>query len=211
MTGRIAHDPDLVRRTAEGIVGSPPYRDGEPGVLRRTLTRLADLLGQLLADLAGTVGGTPAVAWIVAGVGLLLLGAVVWYATRGATLGRGAVAALPLGISDRSAAEWEREATERLAAGDLAAGLRARYLAAVVTLIESGVLDDRPGRTIRELDVELAGVAPTVAAEMARAGQRVEQVLFAGRDATGEDVEVARAALAAVRRQGARVRVGSGA
>jgi hypothetical protein len=204
----LGHDPDLVRDLADRILGGPPYRAGEPGTLRRTIDTVLDALGRLLGDALGTVGGTPAVAWSIALLGLALLAVVVWRATRGATLGRRVPRAVPDAGRVRAAADWMAEADRHLAAGDLHAALRARYVAAVVTLEERGLLDSRPGRTIRELDAELAERFPELAPRLAAAGRRVEPVVFAGRDATRADLEVVDAALAAARSVG-RVDVGA--
>jgi hypothetical protein len=206
----LAHDPDLVRRTAERIVGNPPYRDGEVGALRRVLQRVLDAVGGFLSDLLGAIGGTPPVAWAVAAVGLLVLGVVVWRATRGATLGRGGDPAVPIPGTDRSAASWRAEADAHLAAGRWEAALRARYAAAVVTLLERGVVDDVPGRTIRELDAELQVVAPDLAPAFAVAGSRVERVVFGDEPAGEDDLRAAAHALSRAATAGPRVDVGVG-
>jgi hypothetical protein len=204
----LGHDPELVRDLAGRILGGPPYRAGEPGTLRRTLDEVLDVIGRVLSQAFGAVGSSPAVAWTIALLGLVVLGLVVWRATRGATLGRRGPRAVPDAGRVRAAADWLAEADRHLAAGDLAAALRARYVGAVITLEERGLLDVRPGRTIRELDVELAARLPALAPPLAAAGRRVEPVVFAGRDATRADLEVVDAALAAVRAAG-RVEVGA--
>lgn len=210
LTG-LVHDPELVRRTAARIVGGPPYRDTDVGLVRRTVQRILDTIGAALADVLGAIGGTPALAWAIAGVGLVLLGLVVWRATRGASLGGHGDRVVPLPGSDRSAASWQAEAEAHLAAGHLDAALRARYAAAVVTLRERGLIDDVPGRTIRELDRELARTAPALAPVLATAGARVERVVFGDEPATPDDLEVAGAALAAASRTAVGTEVGAGA
>ncbi len=207
----LVHDPDLVRRTAARIVGGPPYRDTDVGIVRRTLQRIVDTVGAALADALGAIGGTPVLAWAIAGVGLVLLGLVVWRATRGASLGGQGDRVVPLPGSDRSAASWQAEADAHEAAGRLEAALRARYAAAVVTLLERGLIDDVPGRTIRELDRELARSVPDLSPALAAAGARVERVVFGDEPATPDDLEVASDALAAVTRSSARTEVGAGA
>jgi len=204
----LVHDPDLVRRTAEGIVTRPPYREGDPGLLRRTLERVLDVVGGFLSDVLGAVGSVPAVAWGIVLVGLLLLGLVVWRATRGATLGQGGSAAVPASGASRSAASWLAEADGHLAAGRREEALRARYVAMVVTLIERGVLSEVPGRTIRELDAELAHRAPSLAEVVARAGASVERVVFGDDEPHQQDLDAVQQAFAAVDRHRASVQVG---
>ncbi|MFO7777164.1 MAG: DUF4129 domain-containing protein [Nitriliruptoraceae bacterium] len=208
--GGLGHDADLVRRLAEGIVGNPPYRDGEAGSLQRLLQSVIDGVGGFLSQLFGAVGGTPALAWGVATVGLMVLGVVVWRATRGATLGHGGDPALPTPGPERSAASWRAEAEAHLAAGRREAALRARYAAAVVTLLERGVIDDVPGRTIRELDAELRTVAPALAPAVAVAGSRVERVVFGDEPVRDDDLRAAEHALERAANGTARVDLGVG-
>ncbi|MFO7960188.1 MAG: DUF4129 domain-containing protein [Nitriliruptoraceae bacterium] len=208
--GGLAHDAQTVRRLAERIVGNPPYREGEAGSLQRLLQNVLDGIGGFLSRILGSVGGTPAVAWMVATVGLLVLGVVVWRATRGATLGRGGDPAVPTPGAERSAASWRAEAEAHLAAGRWEEALRARYAAAVVTLLERGVIDDVPGRTIRELDAELQRVAVAVAPAFAAAGSRVERVVFGDEPVREDDLRAAAHALERAASGTARVDLGVG-
>ena len=204
----LVHDPDVVRRTAEEIVTRPPYREGEPGLLRGTLQRVLDVIGGFLSDVLGTVGTVPVVAWGIVLAGVLLLGLVVWRATRGATLGQGGPAAVPASGSTRSAASWLAEADEHLAAGRHEEALRARYVATVVTLIERGVLSEVPGRTIRELDAELAQLAPSLAEPVSRAGASVERVVFGDDEPRQQDLDTVDRAFAAVERSRGSLQLG---
>ncbi len=193
----LVHEPGQVRDLARSILSERPYADLEPGPLRRALQQVLDAIGDVLGNALGAVASVPGVAWLIAGLGLLLLGLVVWRATRGATLGRGQDVAVPPAASERAAAAWAADADRLAAAGDLEAALRARYVAAVVTLIEQGVIEEVPGRTIRELDRELARRAPTVGGEMAHVGDRVEAVVFGDLPAEAADLDVAAVALRA--------------
>lgn len=204
----LVHDPDHVRDLARSILSDPPYAELEPGPLRRAFQRLLDVIGDLLGNALGAVATVPGVAWVIAGLGILLLGLVVWRATRGATLGGGQAAAIPAAASERPATEWAADADRLAAAGDLEAALRARYVATVVTLIEQGVIADIPGRTIGELEQELARRAPGLRPEMARVGERVEAVVFGDQPAGDGDLELAAAALRAAARHDPRVEVG---
>ena len=206
----LVHDPDAVRELARSIVTQPPYRAGEPGPLRRAFQRVLDVLGDLLGTALGTVATVPGVAWAIVALGIVALVAVVWRATRGATLGRGQDVAVPYSAAERPAAEWAAEADRLAAAGALEGALRARYVAAVVTMIEGGVIEDVPGRTIRELDAELATRAPDVRTSLAPAGQRVEAVVFGDVAPSAADLELAATALRAAGRQRSTVRVGAG-
>ncbi len=205
----LVHDPEDVRELARSIVTQPPYRAGEPGPLRRAFQRILDVVGDLLGTALGTVATVPGVAWVIVALGLLALAAVVWRATRGATLGRGQDVAIPHAAAERPASEWAAEADRLAAAGELEGALRARYVAAVVTLIEGGVIEDVPGRTIRELDVELALRAPDLRGFLAPVGERVEAVVFGDVAPAAADLELAATALQAAGRQRSTVRVGA--
>lgn len=205
-----SHDPDLVRSTAQHIVGNPPYRATGPGILRRTFQQVVDAVGGFLGEVLGAIGGTPPLAWAVAVIGVVLLAVVVWRATRGATLGRGGDPLVPVRGIERSARSWQAEAERHLAAGRLEEALRAGYAAVVVTLLERGLIDDVPGRTIRELDRELGTAAPAIAPAVAAAGARVEHVVFGDEPATRLDLEVATEAFAAASRAPATAEVGAG-
>lgn len=204
----LVHDPERIRELAREIVSRPPYREGDPGPLRRAFQRILDVVGDLLGNALGTVATVPGVAWAIAGVGIVVLALVVWRATRGATLGRGRDVAVPPAASERPAAAWAADADRLAAAGELEAALRARYVAAVVTLIEQGVLEDVPGRTIRELDAELLRLAPRLQPALARAGDRVEAVVFGDLAASAEDLDLAAEALRAAARHRSSVEVG---
>ncbi len=204
----LVHDPERVREIARSIVTEPPYRAGPPGPLRRAFQRILDVVGDVLGNALGTVATVPGVAWVLAGLGLVALALVVWRATRGVTLGRGDHAAVPEAASERPATAWAADADRLAAAGDLEGALRARYVAAVVTLIEQGAIEDVPGRTIRELDAELATLAPSLQPVLARAGERVEAVVFGDQPAAASDLDLAAEALDAARRQRPSVQVG---
>ncbi len=209
MRTELVHDPEAVRQLARELVSEPPFRAGAPGPLRRALQQLLDALGDLLGTVLGTVATVPAVAWLVAGLGIGVVAVVVWRATRGATLGRGQEAVVPSSAAARPAAAWAAEADRLAADGQLEQALRSRYIAAVVTLIEQGVVEDVAGRTIRELDAELATRAPDIRSELSRVGSRVEAVVYGDQPAATADLDLAAVALRAARRQRGGVGVGA--
>ena len=208
----LEHDPDRLRELAEELLSRPPYSEHEPTLLERGFELLGELLDAVLGPVLSAVGGSSLIAWIVAVVGLLGLGAVVFVATRRLTSGRGATPVAPP-TRGRTAADWHADADAHAAAGDLRAALRCRYIAVVAALAEQDVLDEVTGRTVRELDAEVARAAPTLAEPIADAGECLERVVYGGEPVTEADLAVVDAAarLVAGERRGTRVDAAVGA
>lgn len=185
----VEHDPDRLREQAEDLLSRPPFSEHEPSAVERAFALLGDLFDALLGPILGAVGGSPVIAWIVAVIGLLALGAVVLAATRRLSSGRGATLVAPP-IRQRTAADWHADADAHAAAGELREALRCRYTALVAGLVEQGVLEDVAGRTVRELDAEVARAAPLLAEPVAAAGERLERAVYGAEQVTGTDLEV---------------------
>jgi hypothetical protein len=179
----LGHDAAEVRRRAAELLSRPPYRDGEEGPLGAAWRAAREWLAEQLAALLSVFGGDPLVAWVLVVVGMALLGVVVWRATRGLALDR-AVEAPATGPGGRPASAWHADADDHEAAGRWRDAVRCRYRALVGQLVEAGVVEDVPGRTVGELDRELAVAAPAVAEEVARAGV-VFAAIFYGRQPAG--------------------------
>jgi hypothetical protein len=136
-----------------------------------------------------TLAGDTRIAWGIVAVGTLLLLVAVWRATRGWS-GDRTIAEVPGARPSRSAAAWAAEADTHAAAGRWRDAVRCRYAAAVTSLVEGGLLGDVPGRTVRELDDELAGAAPTLADDVRAAGAVFEEVWYGHGDAGPAEVAV---------------------
>lgn len=195
----LEHDPAELRERAADLLSRPPYAAEDPGLLRLLLDRVGRALAELLDRLSFAFGEVGWFGWVVVVVALLLLGSVVWRVTRGASLDASLVARTP-DTSGRSASDWHAEADRFAAAGRLEAALRSRYAAVVAELVEAAVVEDVPGRTVRELDAEVAVAAPDRAPAVATAGDRFDAVVYGGRPATRDDLEVVRAASRVVTR-----------
>ena len=196
-TDPLEHDPHQLRELAEDLLTRPPYTESQPGLFERLFRFLGDAFSELLGRLLSAAGGSPAIAWIIAVVGLLALGAVVFVATRRLTSGRG-VSSVAVPTRGRSAADWHADADTAAEAGDLLAALRYRYIAIVATLVEQGVLEHQPGRTVRELDRQVQVAAPSLADHVTQAGERLEDAVYGDEEVTPADVEVVDAAAQAV-------------
>ena len=185
----LEHDPARLRELAEDLLSRPPYTEHEPTLLERALELMGELLDAVLGPVLSAVGGSSVIAWLVAVVGLLALGAVVFVATRRLTSGRGAVPMAPP-TRGRTAADWHADADAHAAAGELREALRCRYIAVIAALAEQDVLEDVAGRTVRELDAEVARAAPGLAEPVAAAGQRLERVVYGGAAVAADDLAV---------------------
>lgn len=196
--GPLEHDPADVRSRAQELLSRPPYAAEDTGVVDRLLRSAGEWIAETIQRLMAVISGDAVVAWVIVGFGVLLLGVVLWRATRGATVDRSVIEVAP-GATALSAA-WHLAADDHEAAGNLFEAVRCRYAALVATLTEAGTIEDVPGRTVRELDAEVAVNVPGLAQDVAAAGQRIEAVVYGRQPATRADLEVVtRAARAADR------------
>jgi hypothetical protein len=153
--------------------------------------------------------GDTRVAWGIVAIGTVLLLVAVWRATRGWS-GDRAIAEVPGARPSRSAAAWAAEADGHAAAARWRDAVRCRYVAVVASLVEHGVLGDVPGRTVRELDDELAVAAPSLADDVRAAGRIFEEIWYGHGDATPVELAVVdRAAHEVARTLGAPTQVPS--
>lgn len=210
MTDRLVHDPVQLRELARELLTRPPYQDpAAEGVLDRLLAGLRDLLAEVLWRLIGLVGGSTTTAWVLVLLGTLVLLLAVWRWTRGAR--RDPARPEPsTGVERRTVAEWEAAGDAHRAAGRHAEAIRSYYAALVTQLAVAGRIEDRPGRTVRELERELPAALPALAADIRDAGRRFEAVWYGRQPADDDDVARLRGCLADVRAAlGAGVRVGA--
>jgi hypothetical protein len=189
----LEHDPAEVRELAEDVLARSGFAASEPGPVRQLLDRALDALAALVADVVSGASGSAVLAWVVVGLGTVLLAVVVWRLTATASVDRRR-AVVPTARPGRDAADWRRAAEEAEAAGHDADAVRLRYRAAVTGLVDAGVLGDVPGRTVRELDASLAETAPDVAPRFAAAGRAFEEVWYGHRTVTDARREAVRVA-----------------
>lgn len=188
------HDPEGVRELARELLSESPFREQQPSAVEQLLERAGSIIGGLLGRLIALVSGDTAVAWVIVLLGTILLVAAVWRWTRGLRVASGVGVEVP-DLKGRTADDWRRLSDEAIDRDELDRALRLRYLAVVAVLVERGVLQDVPGRTIRELDADLAAMRPDLSEPVALAGARLERVTYGGAPATPQDVEVVDQAL----------------
>jgi hypothetical protein len=182
---QLGHDAAELRRRADELLSRPPYRE-EEGALGAAWRAAREWLAEQLGTLLSAIGGDPGIAWLLVGLGVLLLGVVVWRATRGLALDR-AVEAPATSPGGRPARAWHADADEHEAGGRWSDAVRCRYRALVGQLVEAGVVEDVPGRTVGELDRELDATAPGVAADVAEAGAVFARIFYGRQPAQASD------------------------
>jgi hypothetical protein len=215
LADEVVHDPARVRERAVDLLSRPPYREEPEGLLARLVGDVREWLADTLDTILGAVAADATRAWVVIAVGVAILLLVVWRSTRGLSVDR-AVDPPVTGEGDgRPAAAWHAEADAHERAGDHAQAVRCRYVALVTTLVEQGVVEEVPGRTVGELDRELATSAPTLAPDVTAAGDIFVEVVYGRASGTPEQTarlrELARAVTAAAGGRRRVVAAGSGA
>jgi hypothetical protein len=186
---RLEHAPDELRERARDLLSRPPYRDGGEGPVTDLLRRVREAAARWLELVLETLTGEPRVAWAIVAIGSTLLAVAIWRATRGWS-GDRHITAVPDARPTRSAAEWAAEADGHAAAGRWREAVRCRYAALVLRLVEAGTLADVPGRTVHELDLEVATAAPTIAAAVRAAGATFEEVWYGHAEAGPDELGV---------------------
>lgn len=199
----LGHDPGRVRDVAERILADPAF-DTERSMVDRALDRFLEFLAELFDRTLAPIVLNELTAWIVAAVAVVLLVLAVWRWTRGTRLDA-STAPEPTDTAGRTSEDWRGDAASAHARGELSVALRWYYLAIVADLEDAGWLEPLPGRTIRELDRELAHRWPAHPEAIATVGRRVEEVIFGGAQARPEDLDLARSVEEIVRRTPARV------
>jgi hypothetical protein len=182
----LRHDPDGLRDTATDLLSRPPFVDQQPGPVGRLLARVGDVIADLLGRLLGLMGGGSTLGWVIVAIAAAVLAVVAWRVSRGATLDRRVPQAGP-GQAAHLAVDWDRDADAARDRGDLREAVRCRYAAVVATLLEAGVVEGSPGRTVRELEAEVQAGAPSLLADVAAAGERFERIWYGGEPATEAD------------------------
>lgn len=198
--GPLGHDPADVRSRAEDLLSRPPFTDHGPGPVRRLLRYLGDLVAGFLADVLEGVFGTGLLPWILVVLGIAVVSWLVWRITRGLAVDR-SIAEVPAASVTREPAAWHADADAAEARGDRREALRLRYAAMVASLLAAGTIEDVPGRTVRELDTEVARVDPGIADQVEAAGERFDAAIYGRYEVSDDDLEVvARAARVAAGR-----------
>lgn len=175
-------DRDEARRLLEEELSSGGYQVQESFV-SRAWRWFTDLIPDL--SLPGQL--PPWATWVVLGVVLVAVLAVLAFATRDrwrtARLTEHAPAGAVLEGARRTAAEHRSLARAALARGDEGAALLEAYRAITMSAIERTLLDDRPGSTAHEVALALAPLFPAEAPALGQAADAFDTVRYGERPA----------------------------
>ncbi|WP_457206822.1 DUF4129 domain-containing protein [Nocardioides sp. P5_C9_2] len=183
---RLPAEPPLVPSPGEGRsllrreLLHPDYRDDD--VLDRLL---AELRRAILRGLDAASSAPPLTSFFATLVGLGLVLALVWLATRTRTtraLRQVATAAVPDGTL--TADEWRSRAEAAYAVGDHGSALVDGFRALAVRQVERGLLDDAPGATAHELALALRALHPGHEEQVDDGARLFDLVLYGDRSAT---------------------------
>jgi hypothetical protein len=173
------------RQRADEILARPEFQPPEQTLLQRTLDWVDETVRSVLSTLL-TGGAGSVVAWVVLG---LLVVVVVVVASRVLRT----VQAVPSHHVEhdvaraRTARSWEHDAEACEREGRWKDGLRCRYRALTVALVERDLLRDVPGRTAGEFRRELREHAPAEAAAAFNRATDLFEAVWYGDRPTGAD------------------------
>lgn len=169
---------DLLRRE----LLDPAYHQND------VMQRFLDWLRRRVLDVLDAASNAPPLsAFAAMAVGLVLVLALIWLATRTRTAPqrRGGVDSI-LPDASVTAAEWRERAERALAEGRPSDALVDGFRALVARQVERGRLDAAPGTTAHEVTQALRLAYPDQAAGMSEAARLFDLVLYGDRDATQE-------------------------
>lgn len=169
------------REAAERELSKDMYREHEPNLLQRTLSRFWDWVSGLFDAAAGaTPGGVLGLVVIVLVVALL--GVALWW-RLGTPSRNPASSAVLFEAGPRSAAEHRAAAEAHAAQGHWRQAVQERMRGLVRSLEERTLLDPRPGRTADEAAEEAGLVLPAHADRLRAAARDFDDVAYGGRSA----------------------------
>jgi hypothetical protein len=184
--------------------GTPPWLEHLSDRASRLFSRIAELLGDLLA---GPRPGGGGISWgfvIAVGAGLVVISLVVWRVGLPRWRRRRAGAEVQLDPT-RGAADYRALAEQDAGRAEWAAAVRNRFRAVVRELEVRTVLDVRPARTAWEAAYSASRVLPEARDALHQGAEDFNAVTYGDRPADQEsytrmvavDEQVARAAAAA--------------
>ena len=197
-------DREQARRWALEELAEGAYAQRDP------VSRLLAFLQQLVTDLIGGRSGDGVWWQVLLLVLLVVLVAVALRVAGPLRLGRRRAddgAPQVFGAGRSTALEHRARADAHAAAGRWAEAVAERFRAVARSLEERGLLDEGPGRTAREVAVDVAALLPTVADELAVAAGGFDDVVYGDRragpeqDARMRELDVRVAAATPVRAQ----------
>lgn len=179
-----AQPASVVHRDTSAILAEPQFRHGSPSWLASLDNSVGHFLDRLFGALFSSDGLTVA-GLVVAGLILLL---AVYLATRFATrvTRDPGIDVRPSGPAVRRPVEWKAEAAVHEAAGEWRDAVRCHYRALVAELAERGVVEEIPGRTVREYEREVGARLPP-SADLFVAASDIFELVWYGYEQSGPE------------------------
>jgi hypothetical protein len=186
--GRDQAADEARRELSKGI-----YNHADDGLITRALNRFFDWVGNLLDDMAASGPGPSWGLVILIGVIALLVVVVLW---RAGVLRTTQAARMAVFGTDqvRTAKQYRAEAETAAGSGRYAVAVRARFRACAAELAERTILDDRAGRTAREVAEDAARAIPDLGGPLRPAAQVFNEVVYGNRPAGPQQYAIVTAA-----------------
>lgn len=191
---QLPYDPDRLREAVRDLLSQPPFTEHAPGILERAVERGLDAVGASIVRLLAAAGGDSAIAWTIVALGIMLLSVAAWRIVRGMATDRSVTGA----VIDPQSHAGDGPTPDGPVGGGAAAVLRAEYRRLLTALDDRGLLQRPHSLTPREIVRHLAVNQPRVVDAVAPAARALEEVSYAGREASDDDVAVVTAATRAL-------------
>lgn len=188
--------PDDAGRTTDEVLRSPDF-NYEPTLLERALERVGEFLSDLLSPLFN-IGGGGATGTIIGYGFIVLMGLalvwLIWRLLRDRFPKPDLTPDSPVIELSRwmNPKELRKAAEEFEAAGNWREALRARYRLLISQLVESGLIENPPGRTTGEYRQVVGSDVANIANEFSDATGDFERVWYGTDTATQGDVATMR-------------------
>jgi len=192
VTWALPLDPPLAPSPEEGRgllrreLLDPDYRRDD------VMQRLVDWLRRRVLDVLDAASQAPPLSTFAAmAVGLVLVLALIWLATRTRAAQRvSATRGAVLPDVSISAAQWREQAERARAEGRYSEALVDAFRALAAQQVEQGRLSESPGATAHEVAEVLRSAYPGQAAGMTEGARLFDLVLYGDRAATLEQAEL---------------------
>ncbi|MFG1921192.1 DUF4129 domain-containing protein [Cryptosporangium sp. NPDC048952] len=161
------------------------YQDEKPSLLQRMIDWIIDTIDDLLSRASGHGPGSNLGLLIFVLLVAVVVGLLIWrfgLPGRSASVRRTTDPVTPT----RSAAEHASRADAYAAEGRFAEAVRERLRGVVADLVARDLVDNRPGRTAREVAAEAGQVLPAAAADLTAAAELFAEIWYGERAATAE-------------------------
>lgn len=179
-------DADEARRLLQDELAKAAYVEAQPTIFERILADVLRSLGRLLDGVQG-LGSGPGTLLVALGAAALIVVAVVLVRPRLNPRGRTQEAAVFEDGARRSADHHRRRSSELAAVGNWNGALAELLRAIIRSAEERVVVEEQAGRTATEAAVQLGGMFPSLAPDIAWLADRFNETHYGSGTATADD------------------------